>query len=195
MHPIQTPDNCHLVERWLPDEEADSLMDRLCSDIPWQQNSVTIRGRVIPMPRMTWYCGDRDYTYSGHTHPALDWPDPIRRVGRRIEQMAEQLGIETGFNAVLMNFYRDGSDSIGWHSDSEPILGRDPVVASLSLGHQRVFRMRSKADRQRILEIPLGHGDLFLMAGSTQHEWMHAIHRTKRPVGPRINLTFRRLVG
>jgi alkylated DNA repair dioxygenase AlkB len=97
------------------------------------------------------------------------------------------------FNAVLLNLYRDGRDGMGWHADDEPELGRNPVIASVSLGATRRFCLRHRRRRDLKLDLPLPHGSLLLMAGATQHHWLHALPKTQRPVGERINLTFRRV--
>ncbi|HBK45083.1 MAG TPA: alpha-ketoglutarate-dependent dioxygenase AlkB, partial [Xanthomonadaceae bacterium] len=98
------------------------------------------------------------------------------------------------FNSVLANRYRDGRDAMGWHSDDEPELGPQPLIASLSLGAARRFAFRHRSDPALRLALTLGHGDLLLMAGATQSHYRHALPRTARPVGERVNLTFRRIV-
>src|SRR5262249_25374511 len=114
-----------------------------------------------------------------------DYLVPIRR---RVEEAAQ-----APFNSLLLNFYRDGSDSIGWHSDAEPELGLNPIVPSISLGSSRRFILRHKKKKQR-LTFDLGHGSLLIMAGTTQHHWLHAVPKTTDAVGQRINLTFRNIL-
>jgi len=97
------------------------------------------------------------------------------------------------FNSVLANLYRDGRDSMGWHSDDEPELGAQPAIASLSLGSTRRFVLKHRNDPSRKFALELPHGSLLLMRGATQANYRHALPRTARPVGPRINLTFRRI--
>jgi alkylated DNA repair dioxygenase AlkB len=127
------------------------------------------------------------YTYSGVTLEARPWTAELQDIRSQVEAAA---GIS--FNAVLLNQYRDGKDSVGWHSDDEPDLGTNPVIASVSFGGTRRFIMRHKTrdDIDRV-ELALGHGSMLIMGGATQHHWQHHVPRTARPVGTRVNLTFR----
>jgi alkylated DNA repair dioxygenase AlkB len=141
-------------------------------------------------PRLTAYYGDAGvrYTYSGVTHPALPWPEYLLGVRRRIQEVAG-----SPFNSLLLNRYRDGRDSIGFHSDDEAELGPHPAVASVSLGATRRFVLRHNRTRERV-EYDLAHGSLLLMAGTTQEHWRHAVPKVKGPAGERINLTFRHIL-
>src|SRR5262249_33301040 len=121
------------------------------------------------------------------THPALPWPEYLVDIRRRIEEAAG-----APFNSLLLNYYRHGSDSIGYHSDDEKELGHNPIVPSLSLGATRQFILRHTRTKER-LTFDLTHGSLLIMAGTTQHHWKHTVPKTKRPVGKRINLTFRNI--
>jgi alkylated DNA repair dioxygenase AlkB len=127
--------------------------------------------------------------YSGTPHQPLPWTPALELVRERV------LGL-TGcaFNSVLLNLYRDGRDGMGWHSDDEPELGRDPVIASVSLGAPRRFCLRHRRRKDQRLDVSLGPGSLLLMAGATQHHWVHAVPKTALPVGPRVNLTFRQIL-
>ncbi|NJD31443.1 MAG: alpha-ketoglutarate-dependent dioxygenase AlkB [Gammaproteobacteria bacterium] len=168
--------------------EASRLFDELRSGIEWQQEEVTIFGRPRLVPRLVAWHGDPDarYTYSGTAHDPLPWTPPLEAIRARLLELTGH-----SFNAVLLNLYRDGRDGMGWHSDDEPELGRDPVIASVSLGATRRFCMRHRRRKDSRLELPLGHGSLLLMSGPTQHHWLHAVPKTRAPVGERINLTFR----
>jgi alkylated DNA repair dioxygenase AlkB len=170
--------------------EANGLFDDLHSGIDWQQEEILMFGRRVPVPRRVAWHGDptASYTYSGTEHHPSPWTPALDRVRSRV---AELTGVH--FNAVLLNLYRDGRDGMGWHADDEPELGRNPVIASVSLGATRRFCLRHRRRRDLRLDVPLTHGSLLLMSGSTQHHWVHALPKTAVPVGERINLTFRRV--
>lgn len=167
--------------------EADALLARLVAEAPWAQEH-GLFGR--PLPRLTAYFADAgvSYTYSGLTHPAVPWPDHLLALRRRVEDAAG-----APFNSLLLNYYRTGGDSIGYHTDAEPELGVNPIVPSLSLGAARRFHLRHMHTGQRhTLELP--HGSLLIMAGTTQHHYKHAVPKTNQPVGARVNLTFRHIL-
>lgn len=174
-----------------PPEEAAVLFAELRQTIDWQQESILMFGRRVLVPRLVAWHGDSgaSYTYSGTPHQPLPWSRPLARIRDRA---AELCGAR--FNAVLLNLYRDGRDGMGWHADDEAELGRDPVIASVSLGAARRFCLRHKRHRSLRLDLTLEDGDLLLMSGTTQRNWMHAVPRTARPVGERINLTFRQVL-
>ncbi len=168
--------------------EASRLFDELRGGIAWQHEEVTIFGRRRLVPRLVAWHGDPDarYTYTGTAHDPLPWTPPLEAIRERVRELTGH-----SFNAVLLNLYRDGRDGMGWHSDDEPELGRDPVIASVSLGATRRFCMRHRRRKDSRLELPLGHGSLLLMSGPTQHHWLHAVPKTRATTGERINLTFR----
>jgi alkylated DNA repair dioxygenase AlkB len=170
--------------------EAGELFDQLRREIDWQQEEILLFGRRLPVPRRVAWHGDTgaSYTYSGTRHDPLPWTPVLERVRSRVTGL-------TGahFNAVLLNLYRDGRDGMGWHADDEPELGRDPVIASVSLGATRRFCLRHRRRKDQRLDLSLTHGSLLLMSGATQHHWVHALPKTAVPVGERINLTFRRV--
>ena len=176
---------------WLDADAGHVLFDALRATLPWATHRVVLFGRAVDSPRLSCWIGDPGaaYRYSGVRHDPEPWPEVLLPVRERLRR-------ETGhdFNSVLANLYRDGRDSTGWHSDDEPELGARPVIASLSLGATRrfVFRHRRDPSRKRVLELP--HGSLLLMRGDSQADWRHALPRTAKPMGPRINLTFRRIV-
>ena len=171
-----------------PPEEAAVLFAELRQTIDWQQESILMFGRRVLVPRLVAWHGDpgASYTYSGTPHQPLPWTRPLARIRDRA---AELCGAR--FNAVLLNLYRDGRDGMGWHADDEAELGRDPVIASVSLGATRRFCLRHRKRRNLKLDVPLPHGSLLCMSGSTQHHWLHALPKTQAAVGERINLTFR----
>jgi len=167
-------------------QEADGLFSYLQANIAWKQE----RGRFNRLfPRLTAFYADAGlaYKYSGVIYPALEWTAALDEVRRRVEAAAG-----APMNSVLLNRYRDGNDSMGYHADAEPELGTNPIVPSLSFGAVRRFVLRHKKNKQR-MEFDLAHGSLLIMAGTLQHFWVHALPKTARPVGERINLTFRNL--
>lgn len=167
--------------------DADRLMAALMRDIAWRQDEATVMGRRLPIPRLQAWHGDGEYVYSGLRLAPERWtPDLLVLKG-----IAEEIAGES-FNSVLINLYRDGRDSVAWHADDEPSLGHNPVIASISLGAVRRFQLKHKVTGERI-DLDLPHGSCLVMAGTTQHHWRHQIPKTRRPIGPRINLTFRRL--
>lgn len=169
--------------------EADAVFAALLAATPWRQERIVVYGRAILQPRLTAWYGDPDarYAYSGLALQPLPWTPLLAELKARVEAAS---GAQ--FNSLLMNFYRDGRDCVSWHSDAEPELGREPVIASLSFGAPRRFQLRSRPPLPAArCELALGHGDLLVMRGRTQHDWAHQVPRTARPVGPRINLTFR----
>lgn len=175
---------------WLRPEEADCLLAGLRGSIPWENHRVRIFGREHASPRLSCWIGDPGtaYRYSGTLFEPHPWPAGLAPVRERLRR---QLGAD--FNSVLANLYRDGRDCMGWHSDAEPELGPAPVIASLSLGAVRRFKLKHRADADRQLAIDLPHGSLLVMAGATQRNYRHALPRTAKPVGERINLTFRHI--
>ena len=188
-HRIQIMDGGTILyaEDYFSKDEADALFASLRAETQWRQE----RSRFGPFPRLTaWYANvGLTYTYSGVTHEALAWTQTLLDVRRRVENAAE-----SPFNSVLLNFYRDGQDSIGYHADAEPELGTNPVIASISLGAVRQFVMKHITTGEK-LKFDLANGSLLLMGGTCQHHWVHGIPKTKAAVGPRINLTFRNILS
>ncbi len=181
----------YLCQTWLSAEEALILFDRLRGSLEWEQSVIHIHGKNLPIPRLNAWYGDpgRDYTYSSIRLSALPWTPLLTELRDRL---SKALGLR--FNSVLANLYRDGRDSVSWHADDEPELGRNPVIASISLGSERrfVLKHRHNPDFGKV-ELSLGSGSLLVMRGSTQHHWLHQVPKTRLPVGPRINLTYRQI--
>ncbi|MGH9064036.1 MAG: alpha-ketoglutarate-dependent dioxygenase AlkB family protein [Acidimicrobiales bacterium] len=177
-----------LYDGFLSPARADRLLSALGQDLRWRQEDARLFGRGIPLPRLTAWYGDVGYQYSGVTHPPAPWPPSLDELRRLV---AEVVPLP---NSALANLYRSGRDSVSWHADDEPELGRQPVIASVSLGAPRRFVLRHGPTRDRV-ELDLPHGSLLVMAGDCQHRWQHAVPKTSRPVGPRINVTFRQMVG
>ena len=169
--------------------EQDRYFGLLLGDVPWQQHEIRLFGKVHLQPRLVAWYGDagRQYSYSGIRLAPLPWIEPVLLLKRLCEKFAE-----TDFNSVLLNLYRDGQDTVGWHSDDEPELGPEPVIASLSLGAERAFRLRNKATgASQTVELPAG--SVLVMSGRCQEEWEHHLPRRGRVLEPRINLTFRQI--
>ena len=181
----------YLLTHFLPDPEAARLFDALRAGLAWAPHRVRLFGREYPTPRLCAWHGDAGarYAYSGQPLEPAPWPPALARLRAQIETVCGQV-----FNGVLCNLYRDGADSMGWHSDDEASLGPQPVIASVSLGAARRFVLRHRQRRElKPLTLVLGHGSLLVMAGATQHHWQHAVPRTRHADGMRINLTFRRV--
>lgn len=167
----------------------DAILRKLIDQTIWRQEAVTIYGKQYQQPRLVALYGDagRQYDYSGIRMYPLPWTDLLREIKRQIEECTDHR-----FNAVFLNLYRDHNDSMGFHSDDEKELGRDPVIASLTFGATRIFRMKHKTDRALgVQKIALESGTVLLMKGATQHHWKHGINKQTEPRGPRVNLTFR----
>jgi alkylated DNA repair dioxygenase AlkB len=170
---------------WMPADAAGALFDALRDGLPWERHRITVYGRTLEAPRLSCWIGDVAYKYSGSLFEPHPWPAALLPVRRRLD--AE---LEASFNSVLANLYRDGDDRLGFHRDSEPELGPEPLIASVSLGAPRRFRLRERGGK-RSFGIDLTHGSLLVMSGATQRNYLHAVPPTARAVGPRINLTFR----
>jgi len=180
----------HKLELGCDDNEA---LDRLIADVPWRQESILVWGKMYLQPRLVAWYGDSgsDYTYSGITLTPLPWTDLLLEIKRTIETVTE-----ASFNSVLLNYYRDNRDSMGFHSDDEPELGLRPVIASLSLGEERTLILKHKLNKlAKPVRLKLASNSLLLMKGETQRYWTHGIAKESRQCGPRINLTFRRIVS
>jgi alkylated DNA repair dioxygenase AlkB len=174
-------------ESFFSPDEAAALFEHLRATVPWKQEGRP--GRLFP--RLTaWYSDPgQTYSYSGVTHEAVPWTPELLSVKASVEAAAG-----TTWNSLLLNLYRDGRDSIGFHADDEPELGMNPVVGSVSLGAARRFILKHRSSGEK-LEFALPHGSLLVMAGTCQHHYVHGVPKTAKPVGPRINLTFRRILA
>lgn len=169
-------------------EEADLIFTELKNDIPWQQDDIRVFGKIHPQPRLTALFGNegKPYSYSNISMQPHPWTILLQKLKTQIETVTD-----TRFTTVLLNQYRDGKDSNGWHADNEKELGLNPVIASLSFGAPRQFQLKHNTLKDQKKSIILEHGSLLIMKGTTQHFWKHQIPKTAKPIGPRINLTFR----
>ena len=165
--------------------EADVLFGALHTSLPWEQKEIKMYGKTVLIPRLTCWIGDAAYSYSGISNAANHWT-PI------LDKLRDLVEAETGatFNSCLANLYRDGRDTVGWHSDDEPELGESPTIASISLGSPRTFKLRHEATRE-VTDFELGHGSLIVMRDESQSGYRHSVPRRARVTDARINLTFR----
>jgi alkylated DNA repair dioxygenase AlkB len=182
--------------RWLPADAADKLFatlnDPVQAGIAWEVHRIRLFGREVDSPRLSRWIGDpgASYRYSGVRFEPSSWPRALGVIRKAVSAAAGEQ-----FNSVLANLYRDGNDTMGWHSDDEPELGVQPIIASLSLGAPRKFVLKSRESGGDKLELMLAHGSLLVMRGETQRNYRHSLPRTKKVSGERINLTFRRIYG
>jgi alkylated DNA repair dioxygenase AlkB len=168
----------------------EAVLARLSAVVDWRQEDARIMGRTVPLPRLTAWYGDAGYRYSGVDNPPRPWLDELLPLKATAERLA---GV--AFNSVLLNLYRDGRDSVAWHRDAEPALGPDPIIASFSLGAVRRFKLRHRRDKRLTVDLDLPPGSCLVMGPGSQVHWLHALPKTAKPVGPRLNLTFRRVVA
>jgi alkylated DNA repair dioxygenase AlkB len=191
--PLAMPDaTVTYTPGFVSSEESRRCFEALQRDVAWRSELITAYGKQFPMPRLTAWYGDPgvSYTYSRILNLPQPWTEVLQALRRRVEAAAGHR-----FNGVLLNMYRDGNDSISWHSDDEPEFGERPVIASLTFGATRKFRLRHKHRPElETVEVPLEDGSLLVMAGDTQRCWEHEIRKSKTVSGPRINLTFRWVV-
>ena len=169
-------------------EKADVFFEKLKTEISWQQDDITVFGKTYPQPRLTALFGNegKPYSYSNIVMQPHAWNSLLLFIKNEIEEVCNE-----NFTTVLLNYYRDGKDSNGWHADDEKELGRNPVIASVSFGVERSFHLQHNSIKEQKLKINLEHGSLLIMKGPTQHFWKHQIPKTAKPIGSRINLTFR----
>ena len=180
-----------LVRNAVDSVAADAAFVALREHVGWRQDYLRMFGRLISVPRLESWVADEglDYTYSGIHHDPDPWSEELLTLR---DLVSEHAG--ASFNSVLCNLYRDGNDGVDWHADDESEFGPMPVIGSLSLGATRRFDMRRVDDHAERIELDLHHGDLVIMRGTTQALWKHRVPKTKKPVGERINLTFRTVI-
>ena len=174
---------------WLGSTAADDLLAIAIDQVAWRQDNIHIAGKSIPIPRLQNWYGDptTSYTYSRIKLQAVAFPAWMEMLRRRVER-------QTGncFNRTMVNYYRDGQDSVDWHADDERELGSEPIIASVSLGQERAFLLRHKTTKER-LKINLPHGSLMMMGPGIQEHWHHSVAKDKNVVVSRINCTFRNM--
>jgi len=171
-------------------EEANALFDELYQHTPWIEEDIRVYGKVYKQPRLTAFYANNQKTY-GYSNISMT-PQPFTPLLNAIKTKVEE-ATQTQFSSCLLNLYRDGQDTNGWHADDEKELGLNPVIASVSLGAERAFHLKHKKIKTLKHKLNLQNGSLLLMKNETQHHWLHQIPKTKKPLGKRINLTFRLL--
>ena len=174
-------------------KESDRIMLSLVTNIPWRQDMLMIAGKEIPVPRLQCWMGNprARYGYSGLQLTPIGWSDNVLSIRRSVQSLT---GIK--FNSVLLNYYRDGKDSVSWHSDDEPELGLKPIIASVSFGAERIFQLRHKIRKDLPkYRIVLRNGSVLLMGDTLQSNWIHQLPKVRGLSQPRINLTFRNVIA
>ena len=175
---------------FLDRDRAGALQAQLTDELPWEQRPIRMFDKEIMQPRLIAWMGEIPYRYSGQV---LE-PRPLTGVLAELNaELSERCGVP--FNHVLLNRYRDGRDHMGWHADDERELGRDPVIAAISVGVRRRFQLHRKKNRRQKRRYELAHGSLLVMGGACQHTWRHCVPKMGAVTGERINLTFRWLKG
>ena len=187
---ISQDGSAQVYRQWLTPAEAGHCFTELLETLAWEQTMLPMYGRLLPIPRLNAWYGDEHagYSYSGAHFQPRAWTPLLAHLRDRLSDFCE-----AGFNSVLANLYRDGNDSVAWHSDDEPELGPMPVIASLSLGDTRRFRLRHR--RRETVAVDLAAGDLLVMSGVLQQHWQHELAKTRKISGSRINLTFRTILA
>jgi alkylated DNA repair dioxygenase AlkB len=177
----------HYLENCLSTDESIDMFNELRHTLNWSEGFISLFGKTHKIPRLQAWYGDKDadYQYSGVTMKPINWTHQLIH----LKGIAEQYS-DTTFNSVLANLYRNGDDGMGMHSDNEPELGHQPIIASISLGEERNFDFKHKVTGEKY-RLPLASGSLLIMSGDTQQYWQHGIAKTRKPVSERINLTFR----
>ncbi len=168
--------------------ESMSLFQILTTETLWQQDDIKVFGKTYKQPRLTSLYGSnkRPYSYSNITMHPHKFSSTLLKIKSKIEDTTNEI-----FTTCLLNQYRDGQDSNGWHADNEKELGQNPVIASVSFGASRMFHLKHRYDKSHKCKLLLESGSLLLMKGTTQHFWLHQVPKTKKQIGSRINLTFR----
>lgn len=176
---------------FLNEMDADFYYQHLLEELDWQQHYIKLFGKILPQPRLSALYAENEfeYTYSGLTLQPLKFPPLLKALQQKLEKITD-----SEFTHCLANLYRTGNDSMGLHADDEKELGRDPVIASISLGAVRTFRLKYREEKDLKLDLELEHGSLLLMQGGTQHFWKHELPKTKKKISSRINLTFRKIL-
>jgi alkylated DNA repair dioxygenase AlkB len=185
---LKLPEGFLYIPRFFSSEEAQMLFERFENELAWKHQSIQIFGKEVMQPRLTaWYAdAGLHYTYSGRKHEPEPWHPALLELRHRLSA-----SFNIPLNSVLANYYRQGSDSMGWHSDDEPELGKEPGIVSVSLGEKRRFLIRRRQDFKSKWEISAEHGSVLFMNGRSQHDYQHAIPKEARVKAARINLTFR----
>lgn len=182
---LEIPEAKVFTIKLFSEEYSKELLSRAIDTTEWSQEYHNFSGKKVAFPRLTAWYGDTSYTYSGVTHQPLEFTDLILEVKKVVDAVCKR-----EFNSVLLNYYRHKRDSVGYHSDDEPELGRNPFIASVSLGAERPLHLQHKQTKAWY-KLNQPSGSLIMMAGETQNKYKHSIIKATQDVGPRVNLTFR----
>lgn len=180
------------IPNFFSKEESDIYFESIKAETNWQHDDITVFGKTYKQPRLTALYGETKQTYSYSN--IIMHPEPFSKLLKSIKNKVETFS-EEKFNTLLINLYRDGNDSNGWHADNEKELGKNPVIASVSLGEARPFHFKHRTIKEERHKLILEHGSLLIMKDEMQHQWLHQIAKTKKKIEPRINLTFRQLIN
>ena len=190
---IPLPDSdIRYIYDFISHDQSIEYKDQLLAEVAWQQNKIKMFGKIYDEPRLTAWYGDQGltYKYSGIQLVPTPWTGLLEKLKSKVN-----IAANTQFNSALLNYYRDGQDSMGYHQDNEKELGSNPIIASLTFGAERTFQLKHITDKSiKRKDIPLKSGSLLIMAGATQHHWKHQIPKTKKFIGPRLNITFRTII-
>ena len=180
----------HLYTHLFTAAEAAAVFRQLVETIAWKQDAMACFGKQVKLPRLTAWYGEegKSYQYSGIANQPLPWNHLLLDIKNYVEDITGH-----AFNTALLNYYRSGTDSVGWHADAEPALGINPVIASLSFGSERAFAFKHKTQSLLRKKLLLPPGSCLLMKGETQHYWLHQLPKTSRHIGARVNITFRKI--
>jgi len=181
-----------LFNEFFSDEEGHILFEKLKDNIQWRQEPIKLFGKQVMQPRLTAWHGDDGtaYSYSGITMQPQPWTADLNFIRARLQKL---LGLS--FNSALLNYYRNGADSMGWHRDNERSLGKNPTIASVSFGVSRAFVFKHTTEKIPVINIPLHNGSVLIMSGATQHYWLHALNKEKAVDSGRISITFRNIIA
>ncbi|WP_339716244.1 alpha-ketoglutarate-dependent dioxygenase AlkB [uncultured Kriegella sp.] len=169
-------------------DEATQYFERLRKTVTWQQDDIKVFGKTYAQPRLTALYGEsnKPYSYSNIVMQPQEFTPVLMKLKQKVDVLCA-----IKFTTCLLNLYRTGKDSNGWHADNEKELGENPTIASVSLGQERYFHLKHRNNGSLKHKLLLQHGSLLIMAGQTQQNWLHQIPKTTKPVQERINLTFR----
>ncbi|MBC8757519.1 alpha-ketoglutarate-dependent dioxygenase AlkB [Kordia sp. YSTF-M3] len=187
--PLHLPDaDITYYPNFISHTEASAIFETLKEETPWQQDDIKVFGKVYAQPRLTALYGTNQKSYKYSNIEMI--PHPLTTTLANLKQLVDET-CHADFTTLLLNYYRDGKDSNGWHADNEKELGNNPIIASLSFGQERFFHLKHRTDKTLKHKLLLQHGSLLLMKGETQHRWLHQIPKTAKEIQGRINITFR----
>jgi alkylated DNA repair dioxygenase AlkB len=188
---IDTDGSAVLYPEFLAEDEANELLHHCLTNLPWRSETIMMYGKPVMQPRLTYLTGvaGLSYRYSGRTMN----PEPLTPLLQQLmHRMTEFCNVE--FTTALLNLYRNGSDSMGWHRDNERSLGPNPTIASISLGATRLFKLRHRASSHQPVSVPLPHGSALVMKGALQEHWYHCVPKQRGVQEPRVNITLRKML-